>query len=63
MLYKNRYKCFLFCFFVVVNGVASGQEDIDFSYGYLPNWDLYLGDSNSEPNIETTVYFFFVSCR
>jgi len=54
MLCKNRYKCFLFCLFVVVNGVASGQEDIDFSYGYLPNWDLYLGDSNSEPSIETT---------
>ena len=54
MLYKNRCKCFLFCFFVVVNGVASGQENIDFSYGYLPNWDLYLGDGNSEPNIETT---------
>jgi len=54
MLYKNRCGCFLFCFFVVFNGVAFGQEDIDFSYGYLPNWDLYLGEGNSEPGIATT---------
>ena len=54
MLYKNRCGCFLFCFFVIFNGVAFGQEDIDFSYGYLPNWDLYLGDGNSQPSISTT---------